>query len=150
MATIPPEKAPKPGLNIYGRAAVNPDKLTIAAEELGIPYNYIHMDMLAGEPKTEWYASINPNGRMPVVVHIKEDGTSVTVFESGSCLLYLANEFDKEHTLSYPIAKPEYWTQLSWLSWQFNGYGPMMGQAAYFNRHGMLNLLSALLSGGGS
>lgn len=35
MATAPPEKAPKPGLNIYGTAAVNPYKLTIAAEELG-------------------------------------------------------------------------------------------------------------------
>lgn len=35
MASIPAEKAPKPGLNIYGYAAVNPTKLTIAAEELG-------------------------------------------------------------------------------------------------------------------
>lgn len=34
MAAIPPEKAPKPGLNIYGCASVNPVKLTIAAEEL--------------------------------------------------------------------------------------------------------------------
>lgn len=33
--TIPSEKAPKPGLNIYGLAAVNPVKLTVAAEELG-------------------------------------------------------------------------------------------------------------------
>jgi hypothetical protein len=35
MATPPPEKAPKLGLNIYGCVAVNPYKLTIAAEELG-------------------------------------------------------------------------------------------------------------------
>ena len=35
MAAFPPEKAPKPGLNIYGCAAVNPYKLTIAAEEIG-------------------------------------------------------------------------------------------------------------------
>lgn len=35
MAETPPEKAPKPGLNIYGMGAVNPYKLTIAAEELG-------------------------------------------------------------------------------------------------------------------
>lgn len=34
MAAIPPEKAPRPGLNIYGCASVNPVKLTIAAEEL--------------------------------------------------------------------------------------------------------------------
>lgn len=34
MASIPQEKAPQPGLNIYGCASVNPVKLTIAAEEL--------------------------------------------------------------------------------------------------------------------
>lgn len=72
--------------------------------------------MGAGEPQAEWYASINPNGRMPALVHVKDDGTSVTVFESGACLLYIASEFDKEHKLSYPIGTPEYWTQLSWVS----------------------------------
>lgn len=75
--------------------------------------------MAAGETKAEWYtSSINPNGRMPAIVHVKEDDTSVTVFESGPCLLYMANEFDKEHKLSYPFGTPEYWTQLSWVSQQ--------------------------------
>ena len=73
------------------------------------------MDMSGGEGKAEWYASINPNGRMPAIVHVKEDGTSVTVFESGACLLYMASEFDKEHKFSYPCAAPEYWKQLSWV-----------------------------------
>ncbi|KAH9902010.1 hypothetical protein F4778DRAFT_735896 [Xylariomycetidae sp. FL2044] len=135
MATIPPEKAPKPGLNIYGGASVNPVKLTIAAEELGVPYHYVNLDMATGEPKAEWFATINPNGRLPAIVHVKDDQTSVTVFESAACLLYLASEFDKEHKLSYPVGTPEYWVQLSWLSWQVAGYGPMMGQAAYFNRY---------------
>lgn len=35
MAAVPSDKTPKPGLNIYGCAAVNPYKLTIAVEELG-------------------------------------------------------------------------------------------------------------------
>ncbi|RWA10882.1 hypothetical protein EKO27_g4246 [Xylaria grammica] len=77
MAAIPPEKAPKPGLNIYGCASVNPVKLTIAAEEISIPYNYINLDMSAGEPSAEWYASINPNGRMPAIVHVKEDASLI-------------------------------------------------------------------------
>ncbi|KAJ8131975.1 hypothetical protein O1611_g1649 [Lasiodiplodia mahajangana] len=131
MAAIPAERAPKPGLNIYGCASVNPVKLTIAAAELGIPYNYVDLDMKTGEPGAEWYASINPNGRMPAIVHVKEDGTSVTVFESAACLLYIASEFDKEHKISYPFGTPEYWSQMSWVS----GYGPMMGQAAFFNRY---------------
>ncbi|KAI1350946.1 glutathione S-transferase [Xylaria sp. FL0043] len=135
MAAIPPEKAPKSGLNIYGCQSVNPYKLTIAAEELSIPYNYINLDMSKGEPGAEWYASINPNGRMPAIVHNKEDGTSVTIFESAACLLYIAHEFDKKHSISYPIGTAGYWSQLSWLSWQVSGYGPFMGQAAFFNRY---------------
>ncbi|KAI1099130.1 glutathione S-transferase [Jackrogersella minutella] len=135
MATFPPEKAPKPGLNVYGYASVNPYKVTIAAEELNIPYNYINIDMAAGESQAEWYASINPNGRMPALVHVKEDGTTVTVFESAACLLYIASEFDKGYKISQPFGTPEYWTQLSWLSWQVAGYGPMMGQACFFNRY---------------
>ncbi|KAI0204171.1 glutathione S-transferase [Astrocystis sublimbata] len=135
-AGVPPERVPKPGLNIYRCLAVNPYKLTIAAEELGIAYNYINLDIAAGETRADWYVShMNPNGRIPAIVHVKEDGTSVTVFESAACLLYLVNEFDKEHKLSYPIGTPEYWSQLSWLSWQVAGLGPMMGQSAHFNRY---------------
>ncbi|KAI1386133.1 glutathione S-transferase [Hypoxylon trugodes] len=135
MATIPPEKAPKPGLNVYGYASVNPYKLTIAAEELNIPYNYINIDMPAGEAQAEWYKSINPNGRLPALVHNKEDGATVTVFESAACLLYLVSEFDKDNKISYPVGTPGYWPQLSWLSWQVAGFGPMMGQACFFNRY---------------
>ncbi|KAI0867610.1 glutathione S-transferase [Hypoxylon argillaceum] len=135
MATIPPKFTPQPGLNIYVCASVNPVKLIIAAEELGILYNPITLDMSKGEVSAEWYASIHPNRRVPAIVHVKEDGTSVTVFESAACLLYIASEFDKEHKLSYPFGTPEYWSQLSWLSWQVSSYGPMMGQACYFNRY---------------
>jgi glutathione S-transferase len=71
---------------------------------------------MAGDLKSDWYTAINPNGRAPALVHVKEDGTSVTVFESAACLLYMASEFDKEHKLSYPIGTPEYWSQLSWVS----------------------------------
>lgn len=72
--------------------------------------------MSKGENFSEWFASINPNGRMPALIHVKEDGTSVTVFESGACLLYIASEFDKEYKISYPVGTPGYWTQLSWVS----------------------------------
>ncbi|KAI1470506.1 glutathione S-transferase GstA [Daldinia caldariorum] len=116
MVTFPPEKAPKPGLNIYGFASVKPYKLAIAAEELDVPYNYVHVDMGADEHQSEWYTSINPNGRVPALVHVKEDGTSVSVFESGACLLYIAAEFDKEYKISYPFGTPEYWKQVSWAS----------------------------------
>ncbi|KAF3022572.1 hypothetical protein E8E14_013251 [Neopestalotiopsis sp. 37M] len=135
MAEAPPEKQPKPGLNIYGLAAVNPYKLTIAAEELNVPYNYVTLDAAANEIKSDWFTAINPNGRVPAIVHIKEDGQVVTVFESGACLQYMLSEFDKENKLSYSVGTQEYWTQLSWLSWQISGYGPSMGQSTFFTRY---------------
>ncbi|KAI0167627.1 glutathione S-transferase [Pestalotiopsis sp. NC0098] len=135
MAETPPEKAPKPGLNIYGMGAVNPYKLTIAAEELGVPYNYISLDFATNEIKSDWYTAINPNGRVPAIVHVKDDGTAVTVFESAACLLYMVSEFDKENKLSYPVGTQDYWTQLSWLSWQVSGHGPSLGQSTFFHRY---------------
>lgn len=84
--------------------------------QTSIPYNFINLDMAAGELKAEWFKSINPNGRVPAIVHVKEDGTSVKIFESAPCLLYIASEFDGEHKLSYPVGTQEYWTQLSWVS----------------------------------
>lgn len=72
--------------------------------------------MTTGDMQAEWFKAINPNGRVPAIVHVKEDGTSVNVFESAACLLYMSSEFDKENKLSYPLSTPEYWTQLSWVS----------------------------------
>jgi len=91
--------------------------------------------MMSGDMKSEWFASINPNGRVPAIVHVKDDGTSVSVFESAACLFYIASEFDKDNKISYPAGTPEYWKQLSWLSWQVANYGPMLGQAVHFNRY---------------
>ncbi|KAK7941493.1 Disulfide-bond oxidoreductase YfcG [Apiospora aurea] len=136
MANIPTEKAPKPGLNIYGFDSPNPAKCRIMAEKLGISYNYVNLNPGIGEFKANWYVgSVNPNGKVPAIVHVKEDGTSVTVWESAACLLYMAHEFDKDNKFSYSVGMPEYWSQMSWLSWQISGYGAMMGQAAHFNRY---------------
>jgi len=91
-------------------------RLDLLLNSNSIPYNYVNLEMTSGDMKSEWYAAINPNGRVPAIVHVKEDGTSVTVFESAACLLYIASEFDKGNKFSYPIGTPEYWTQLSWVS----------------------------------
>lgn len=70
--------------------------------------------MGACELFVEWFKSVNPNGKAPAIVHVKEDGTSVTVFESAPvCYTSPANLTKNE--LLYPPGTPEYWTQLSWV-----------------------------------
>ena len=79
-----------------------------------VPYNYINTDVLDG--KADWFTAINPNGRFPAIVHVKEDGSQVSVWESGACLEYLVSEFDKTNKLTYQSGSPEYWQQKSWVS----------------------------------
>ena len=139
MAPSPPEeKEPKPGLNIYVAPAVNPYKLTILCEELGyltffhptirnnptngthsIPYNAIRIDTAKGEQRSKWYTEINPNGRLPALVHVKEDGDVVKVWESAACMLYIVAVWDKEHKLSYAVESQDYWQVVAWVCFPF-------------------------------
>ena len=80
-----------------------------------IPYNYIRIDNTQGEQRSEWYTKINPNGRLPAVVHVKEDGNSVVVWESAACMLYIVTEFDKGYTMWYPPQSQDYWQMLAWV-----------------------------------
>lgn len=72
--------------------------------------------MSLADTKSPWYELINPNAKVPALVHVKDNGTSESVFESGACLLYLAHEFDKEHRFHDPVGTSAYWKQLSWVS----------------------------------
>ncbi|KIW06557.1 uncharacterized protein PV09_02987 [Verruconis gallopava] len=137
MATAPSDKQPKPGLNVYVSPAVNPYKLPLLCEELGIPYNPIRIDAMQQEQKSEWYTRINPNGRLPALVHVKDDGETVQVWESAACMLYIVATFDRDYKVSYPPTSQEYWQMVSWLTWQVAGMGPMMGQAAHFVRYSL-------------
>ena len=58
------------------------------------------------------HSQINPNGRIPAISH---DGFNV--FETSAILVYLAQQFDKEHKFSYdPVADPKgYSEELQWL-----------------------------------
>ncbi len=68
--------------------------------------------------------AINPNGRIPAL----KDG-DLRVFESGSIMLYLTDNYDKDNKISYPNGTPEYYEMLSWVMWQMGGLGPMQGRA---------------------
>ncbi|AFY60244.1 glutathione S-transferase family protein [Synechococcus sp. PCC 6312] len=59
-------------------------------EELGIPYEFVVMDMKAGAHKQADFLAINPMGKVPALV----DG-NLKLWESGAILLYLADSQGK-------------------------------------------------------
>ena len=119
---------------LYTAATPNGHKISIALEELALPYEVRGVDLSALEQKQPWFLELNPNGRIPVLVdHGADDqGTDdFTVFESGAILLYLA-EASGQLLGDGPRARFEV---VQWLMFQMGGIGPMMGQANVFGRY---------------
>ncbi|HEX6570578.1 MAG TPA: glutathione S-transferase N-terminal domain-containing protein, partial [Steroidobacteraceae bacterium] len=116
-------------LELFTAATPNGYKVSIALEELGLPYKLRVLDFTKGEQKQEWYRAINPNGRIPAIVD--HDEGDFVVFESGAILVYLA---EKTGRLLPRDAKGRSLV-LQWLMFQMAGIGPMMGQANVFYRY---------------
>ena len=116
-------------IDLYTAATPNGHKVSIALEELGLPYSLRVLDLSANEQKEPWFLAINPNGRIPAIVDRDED--DFAVFESGAILIYLA---EKTGRLMPHDAKGRS-RVLQWLMFQMGGIGPMMGQANVFYRY---------------
>jgi GST-like protein len=116
-------------IDLYTAPTPNGWKVSIALEELGLPYEVRLVNLLAGEQKRPEYLRLNPNGRIPTIVD--RDAGDFAVFESGAILVYLA-----EKTGRLMPADPKGRSLvLQWLMFQMGGVGPMMGQANVFYRY---------------
>lgn len=104
-------------------------KVSIALEELGLPYQVRRIDLRAREQREPWFLALNPNGRIPVI--IDHDAQDFVLFESGAILLYLA---EKAGAL-LPTDPRDRHVAVQWLMFQMGGVGPMMGQANVFFRY---------------
>ena len=116
-------------IDLYTAATPNGHKVSIALEELGLPYSQRVLELSANEQKEPWFLAINPNGRIPAIVD--HDEGDFAVFESGAILIYLA---EKTGRLMPQDAKGRS-RVLQWLMFQMGGIGPMMGQANVFYRY---------------
>lgn len=116
-------------IDLYTAATPNGHKISIALQELGMPYTLHKLDLAQHEQKQPWFLAINPNGRIPAIVDRAEG--DFTVFESGAILLYLA---EKTGRLLPADAKGRS-RVIQWLMFQMGGVGPMMGQANVFFRY---------------
>ena len=117
-------------IELYYWPTPNGHKISIALEEMGLPYEIKSVNIGAGEQfKTEFLA-FSPNNRMPAIIdHDGPDGKPVTVFESGAILLYLAEKTGQ----LMPTDTNDRIAVYEWLMWQMGGFGPMLGQAHHFN-----------------
>ena len=116
-------------IDLYTAATPNGRKVSIALEEMGLPYTVHALSLTKGEQKTPEFLAINPNGRIPAIVD--RDEGDLAVFESGAILIYLAEKTGK----FLPREVRPRAQVLAWLMFQMGGVGPMMGQANVFFRY---------------
>ncbi|KAK4938410.1 Glutathione S-transferase 2 [Elasticomyces elasticus] len=125
----------RPDITLYTDSTPNGIKISIGLEELGLPYKTEHINISTNKQKEPWFLEINPNGRIPAITDTFSDGQKIRIFEGGSILQYLAEEYDKDHKISYPKGSREYYEVNNWLFFQHGGLGPMQGQANHFVRY---------------
>jgi GST-like protein len=103
-------------------------KPLIFLHEAEVEYDLVSISCAKKEQTSSWYLQLNPNGRIPTIVDTSND--DFVVFESGAILWYLAEKYDQffSHDPKLKNETPQ------WLMFQTDGIGPLMGQAAYFQR----------------
>lgn len=117
-------------IELYTHATPNGHKVSIALEELGLPYRLQLVDLVRNEQFAPAFLAINPNNKIPAIVDPDgPGGQPISVWESGAILIYLA---EKAASDLLPREGAARYATLQWLMFQMAGVGPMMGQAGHF------------------
>ena len=111
-------------IDLYTWTVPNGRKISIALEEMGLPYEAHAINLGKGEQKSPEYLKVNPNGKVPAII---DRDTGVRMMESGAILLYLAEKSGK-----LMPAGEKRWEAMEWLMWQMGGLGPMLGQVHHY------------------
>lgn len=118
-------------LQLYSTPTPNGVKVSIALEELGLPYEPHFIDIGKNETWGPEYLSLNPNGKIPAIIDPDgPGGKPIGLFESGAILVYLA---EKTGRLMSKDPAQRYET-LQWVMFQMASIGPMFGQLGYFHK----------------
>ncbi|QIC60655.1 glutathione S-transferase [Acinetobacter schindleri] len=118
-------------IDVYYWGTPNGHKITIALEEMGLPYQILPVNILENDQFQPDFLAISPNNKIPAIVD--QDGPdhrSISIFESGAILQYLG----RKTGLFYPTDEIKRIQVEQWLMWQMGGLGPMLGQNHHFSR----------------
>jgi GST-like protein len=118
-------------IDLYSWQTSNGRKVSIALEEMAFEYVVHPINIGADDQFSAAFTAINPNQKIPAIVDSDgPGGASITVFESGACLIYLARKCGK----FLPAEPRAEFETLQWLMWQMGGVGPIFGQVHHFKR----------------
>ena len=112
-------------IDLYTWTTPNGRKVSIALEEMGLPYTAHPIDIGKDQQFAPEFLKISPNNRIPAIV---DRETNYSLFESGAILMYLAEKSGK----LMPKDTASRYRVIEWLMWQMGGAGPMLGQAHHF------------------
>jgi|TARA_B110000438_G_C15754528_1_gene624482 GSH-dependent disulfide-bond oxidoreductase len=116
-------------IDLYTSPTPNGWKVAMMLEELDLDYTVKYVDLAAGDQQKPNFLTMNPNGRIPVIVDQDADGQ--TIFDSNAILFYLAEKTGK----LLPQEGQDRHEVMQWLMFQASGIGPMQGQAVAFERY---------------
>ncbi|OYT92070.1 MAG: glutathione S-transferase [Burkholderiales bacterium PBB3] len=118
-------------LQLYSLATPNGVKVSIALEELGLPYEAHKVSFETNDQMSPEFLSLNPNNKIPAILDPSgPGGTPLALFESGAILLYLAEKTGQ----LLPTEPARRYAAIQWLMFQMGGVGPMFGQLGFFHK----------------
>ena len=79
--------------------------------ELGIQCERVKLDIDAGDTRKADFVKLNPNGRVPTIVH-----GGIAIWESSAITMYLGEMFGVDAKL-YPALGPKRGEAMKWIAW---------------------------------
>ena len=118
-------------LQLYSLPTPNGVKVSIALEELGLPYEPHLVSFQTDDQLTPEFLSLNPNNKIPAIIDPDgPGGAPLPLFESGAILVYLAEKTGR----LIPQDPARRYETLRWVMFQMGGIGPMFGQVGFFHK----------------
>jgi GST-like protein len=106
-------------IRLHTAQTPNGRKVSIALEEIGVPYEVRHVRLDRNEQMTPEFLALNPNHKIPV---LEDDG--LVVWESGAILLHLAEKYGK----LLPADPAGRIHAIQYAFFQTGGIGPNLGR----------------------